>query len=126
VINLLRFVTPANERRHFTQDNAGTALALASHRLFFETLKQEEGNAVAPTNTTHEELAPIAATPSVAPGRPVQVLATSMTIHELTIDRPAIIAYLLQIPADKQEIALVHALEVGIMELAARRERFRH
>ena len=105
---------------------AGTALALASHRLFFETLKQEEGIAVAPTNTTHEELAPIAATPTATPGRPVQVLATSMTIHELTIDRPAIIAYLLNIPADKQEIALVHALEVGIMELAARRERFRH
>jgi hypothetical protein len=106
---------------------AGTALALASHRLFFETLKQEEGIAVAPTNTTtHEELAPIAATPTATPGRPVQVLATSMTIHELTIDRPAIIAYLLNIPTDKQEIALVHALEVGIMELAARRERFRH
>ena len=82
---------------------------------------------MAPTNTiTHEELAPIAATPTATPGRLVQVLATSMTIHELTIDRPAIIAYLLQIPADKQEIALVHALEVGIMELAARRERFRH
>ena len=82
---------------------------------------------MAPTNTTtHEELAPIAATPTATPGRPVQVLATSMTIHELTIDRPAIIAYLLNIPTDKQEIALVHALEVGIMELAARRERFRH
>jgi hypothetical protein len=106
---------------------AGTALALASHRFFFETLNQGEGIAVALTNTTtHEELAPIAATPTAAPARPVQVLATSMTIHELTIDRPAIIAYLFNIPADKQEIALVHALEVGIMELAARRERFRH
>ena len=79
-----------------------------------------------PKTTTHEERAPIAATPAAAPERPVQVLATSMTIHELTIDRPAIIAYLFNIPADKQEIALVHALEVGIMELAARRERFRH
>jgi hypothetical protein len=29
-------------------------------------------------------------------------------------------------PADKLEIALVHAIEVGIAELAARRERFKH
>ena len=82
---------------------------------------------MAHTNTTtQEDLAAIAATPTATPGRPVQVLATSMTIHELTIDRPAIVAYLLNIPADKQEIALVHALEVGILELVARRERFRH
>ena len=76
---------------------------------------------MAPTNM-HEDLAPIAVTTE----RPVQVLATSMTIHELTIERPAIIAYLQNIPTDKQEIALVHALEVGITELAVRRERFRH
>jgi hypothetical protein len=69
-----------------------------------------------------EVLAPIAAPTE----RPVQVLATTMTIHELTIERPAIIAYLQNIPADKQEIALVHALEVGITEVVARRERFRH
>ena len=104
---------------------AGTAFALVSHGLFFGTLNKRKGIAVANT-TTHEDLAPIAATPTATPERPVQVLATSMTIHELTIDRPAIIAYLLNIPADKQEIALVHALEVGIMELAARRQRFRH
>ena len=70
----------------------------------------------------HEILAPMAASTA----RPVQVLATSMTIHELTIERPAIIAYLQNIPADKQEIALVHALEVGITEVVARRERSRH
>lgn len=69
-----------------------------------------------------EVLAPIAASTE----RPVQVLATTMTIHDLTIERPAIIAYLQNIPVDKQEIALVHALEVGVTEVVARRERFRH
>ena len=76
------------------------------------------------STSTHEHavLAPMASSTE----RPVQVLATTMTIHELTIERPAIIAYLQNIPADKQEIALVHALEVGITEVVARRERFRH
>ncbi len=74
------------------------------------------------TGTQQEVLAPMAASTE----RPVQVLATTMTIHELTIERPAIVAYLQNIPADKQEIALVHALEVGITEVVARRERFRH
>ena len=49
-----------------------------------------------------------------------------MRIHNVNIDRPAVVAYFKTIPADKQEIALVHALEVGIAELAARRERFKH
>lgn len=76
------------------------------------------------STSMHEQevLAPIAASTE----RPVQVLATTMTIHDLTIERPAIIAYLQNIPADKQEIALVHALEVGITEVVSRRERFRH
>ena len=58
--------------------------------------------------------------------QPVEVLATTMRIHELSIERPAIVAYLQRIPPDKQAIALVHALEVGVTELAARRERFKH
>jgi len=57
--------------------------------------------------------------------RPLEVLATGVRIHELTIERPAIAAYLDHIAPDKQEIAFVHALEVGITELAARRERFK-
>jgi hypothetical protein len=61
-----------------------------------------------------------------SPERSVQVESTTMRIHDLSIDRPSIVAYLQNIPAEKQEIALVHALEVGITELAARRERFRH
>jgi len=55
----------------------------------------------------------------------VQVLSMRMRIHNVNIDRPAVVAYFKSIPADKQEIALVHALELGIAELAARRERFR-
>ena len=58
--------------------------------------------------------------------RPVQVLATKMQIHDLCIERPAIVAYLQNIAPEKQELALLHALEVGITEMVARRERFRH
>ena len=56
--------------------------------------------------------------------RPVEVLETMMRIHELCIERPSIVAYLGKIAPEKQEIALVHAIEVGITELIARRERF--
>lgn len=62
---------------------------------------------------------------AAATERPVQVLSTAVRIHALEIDRPAIVAYLQNIAIEKQEIALVHAIEVGIIELAARRERFR-
>ena len=56
----------------------------------------------------------------------VQVLSTSMTIHELSIERPSIVDYLKTIAPVKQALALVHALEVGITEMIARRERFKH
>ena len=56
----------------------------------------------------------------------VEVFEREMRIHELCIERPAIIAYLQTIPAGKQTIALVHALEVGVTEMIARRERFKH
>jgi hypothetical protein len=55
----------------------------------------------------------------------VQVLATSMTIRELSIERASIVDYLKTIAPDKQAIALIHALEVGITEMLARRERFK-
>ena len=64
-----------------------------------------------------EEIAPVAS----ATERPIQVLNTTMRLQKLVIDRPAIVAYFQGIPADKQEIALVHALEVGVKELGARR-----
>jgi hypothetical protein len=54
----------------------------------------------------------------------VEVVGTTMRIHELCIERPSIVAYLGKIAPEKQEIALLHALEVGITELIARRERF--
>jgi hypothetical protein len=60
----------------------------------------------------------------VAAGRSVEVLETMMRIHDLCIERPSVVAYLGKIAPEKQEIALVHAIEVGITELIARRERF--
>lgn len=60
-----------------------------------------------------------------ASGGSVQVLATKMRIRDLCIERPDVISYLQTIVPDKQEIALVHAIEVGIVEIVARRERFR-
>ena len=59
------------------------------------------------------------------PDRPVEVFATMMTIHELSIERPSILKYLQAIAPEKQAIALVHALEVGVTEMIARRERFK-
>jgi hypothetical protein len=53
----------------------------------------------------------------------VQVLSTSMTIHDLSIERSSIIEYLKTIDPDKQAIALVHAIEVGVTEMLARRGR---
>jgi hypothetical protein len=64
-----------------------------------------------------EDIAPVASITE----RPIQVLTSTMRLQKLVIDRPAIVAYFQSIPADKQEIALVHALEVGVTELGARR-----
>ena len=47
----------------------------------------------------------------------------AIQIH-LTIERQVVVAYLKTIDPQKREIALLHALEVGINELGARRERF--
>ena len=54
----------------------------------------------------------------------MEVHSTTINIQELRIERPAIVEYLRTVAPDKQEIALVHALEVGVIELALRRERF--
>ena len=64
-----------------------------------------------------EEIAPVASITE----RPIQVLTSTMRLQKLVIDRPAIVAYFQSIPPDKQEIALVHALEVGVTELGVRR-----
>ena len=56
--------------------------------------------------------------------RTIEILETTMHIHNLCIERAAIVSYLGKIAPEKQAIALVHALEVGVTELIARRERF--
>lgn len=71
------------------------------------------------SNARHAMIVPIAADITDS----VQVLTTKMRIRELTIERAAVIAYMQQIAPEKREIALVHALEVGITEMRARRER---
>ena len=63
--------------------------------------------------------------PMAAASDSVQVLTDTMHIHELSIEHPAVVAYLQAIDPRKQEIALVHAIEVGITELVARRARAR-
>ena len=70
---------------------------------------------------THPELEPIAGTAE----RSVEVLSTTVRIHDLSMDRPTVAAYLERISPEKQELAVVHALEVGVTELLARRERFK-
>ena len=72
-------------------------------------------------NSHDDALEPVAGTKETS----VQVLSMQMRIRDLNIEKPAVVAYFKSIPAEKQEIALVHALEVGIAELAIRRERFK-
>lgn len=54
---------------------------------------------------------------------PIEVQSGQALIRELSISRPEILEYLRTIAPDKQEIALVHALEVGVTEIIARRKR---
>ena len=51
----------------------------------------------------------------------VQVLATTVRIHDLLLSRPAVVAYLKTLAHDKHEAALIHALEVGVAEIVSRR-----
>jgi hypothetical protein len=74
-----------------------------------------------PDPNVYNALEPVAGTKETS----VQVLSSRIRIHSLSIERPSIVAYFKSIPAEKQEIALVHALEVGIAELTSRRERFK-
>ena len=63
---------------------------------------------------------------AAAPAQPVQVSAGAVHVDDLTIERRVVVEYLQGIAPEKQSIALLHALEVGVTELLARRERFRH
>lgn len=59
-----------------------------------------------------------------APVQPhVELQPSKMLIHELAVERPDVLDYIRTIAPDKQEIALVHALEVGVTEIVARRRR---
>jgi hypothetical protein len=68
-------------------------------------------------NFTSDDLVPLAG--SVA--RRIEVHATTVCIHDVSVDRSAIAEYLQAIDAAKQEIALIHALEVGVTEILVRR-----
>ena len=59
-------------------------------------------------------------------GPAVEVLATGMRINELWIARPDVVAYINGVAADKRDVALVHAIEVGITEILNRRRRLGH
>ena len=48
-------------------------------------------------------------------------IAPRMRIREFSVCAPSVIEYLNSIAPDKREIALAHALEVGITELLRRR-----
>lgn len=56
----------------------------------------------------------------------VEVLATKTRIRDICIEHVDVAAYLQGVSPDKREIALVHAIKVGIMEIVARRDRTRH
>jgi hypothetical protein len=69
-------------------------------------------------------IVPLATEPFAAT-RTVKMQRTGIQISNLTIERQGIIDYLKNITADKMETALVHALEVGVVEIALRRADFR-
>ena len=101
-------------RRSHTDDSRASCLFFPAPRLRNTVV---EGTDVA---TQKHEVQPVA-----DPSGNVQVLSSTMQIHELSIEQPAVVAYLQSIDPGKQEIALVHAIEVGITELVARRARAR-
>ena len=81
---------------------------------------------VGPIDAAEPVAAADAAPSDPAPVRAVQVLSSAVRIEELSIERQTIVNYLKGIAPEKQEIALIHALEVGVTEMIARRERFKH
>jgi hypothetical protein len=57
--------------------------------------------------------------------RSVNVQRKEIQIQNLTIERQGIVDYLKNVTADKVEVALVHALEVGVVAIEMRRAEFR-
>ncbi len=64
-----------------------------------------------------------AAKPREKVGPAVEVLAEGMRIKEILVSRPDVVAYIEGIAPDKREVALIHAIEIGITEILARRRR---
>jgi hypothetical protein len=56
----------------------------------------------------------------------VELTPTSVRIASLEIPIKAMVNYLQTIPSARRELALVHAIDVGITEILARRARFQH
>jgi hypothetical protein len=68
-------------------------------------------------NLTSDDLLPLAG----AVGRRIEVRATTVHIHDVSVNCSTIAEYLQAIDGSKQEIALIHALQVGVAEILARR-----
>jgi hypothetical protein len=85
----------------------------------------EATSAQAPVETNAASTEPIATVGPEPFVQGVEVTSTMVHIHDVSVERPAVVKYLEGIARDKQEIALIHALEVGITELVARRARFK-
>lgn len=88
----------------------------------------EATSAEAPVEASAASTDPIqtaSAVHDVHGGHGVEVTSTMVHIHGVSTERPSVVKYLEGIAPEKQEIALIHALEVGITELLARRARFR-
>jgi len=74
------------------------------------------GSAIKPAASTAKP-----AREKIAPA--VEVLADGLRINEVWVSRQDVIAYIEGIAPDKREVALVHAIEVGVTEILVRRRR---
>lgn len=71
------------------------------------------------TRPLAEDVTPVAMNVS----QRVRLLLTSVRVSDLRITQPDVVAYLRTIAPNKLELALVHALDVGVGELARRQPR---
>jgi hypothetical protein len=51
----------------------------------------------------------------------IRVLSSSLRVSDVSFTRSSVVAYFRTIASEKLELALAHALEVGVAELLARR-----
>jgi len=87
---------------------------------------QPVGSAITPVGSAIQPVGSAVTPARQTLGPAVEVLAAGMRINELWVARPEVVSYFESIAADKREIALVHAIEVGITEILVRRRRVRH